>query len=416
MGLRLPEVAGRLGFASVPRPLQLAVYLLLSGTVIYLYRLLVVEGFMEELLGVKIEEELMTLAAAALLILLSVPIARLLGVSSGIVEILMGVGLAFAGAHVGDALLVISGIGANMLLFMAGSEIDVDLLKRVLLASAAAAALVIVPSAAVGLLMAEYYGLSQSATILVIAAFSATSVALTYSLLGGTRLLRSRAGQLALAAAMLADILGMILINVATAAVDPRLLLYGAVILAAIALQPVLPRLHGGPFEAEIRLVIMMLIVLGAVSEVLGVHSVLTSFIMGLVVAETVRSRRELREKLEGLATGFFTPFFFIVSGMSIDPEALTATLLEAVVIGAALTLVKAALGYAYFTRILGLRRRVALMLSASITPLLTVTIIAAGIGLQLGLIGQELYSILMGVVITSGFLASALMILARRL
>ena len=91
-------------------------------------------------------------------------------------------------------------------------------------------------------------------------------------------------------------------------------------------------------------------------------------------------------------------------------------TALAAVALGLGLTLVKAGLGYLYFTRIMGLRRRIALMLAASITPLLTVTIIAAGVGLQLGLISGQLYSLLMGVVIASGFVASGLMILARRL
>lgn len=353
-------------------------------------------------------EELIVLSAVAYMIVVSGQLAHILGLPAAIVEILAGIGLATAaGGPVGEskALEILAGIGAFLVLFMAGTEVDVSLIRKRFRSALELALLSLAGSALVGFLVARSSGLGEHGVILVIAGLSATSAALTYAILATAGLLRGRRGQVALAAAMITDVVGMLLLNVATSEANPLILLYGVIIIAAILIQPLLPRLAERPFESELRLIIMAVIVLGSLSELIGVHGVLTTFILGVVVSEIVQSRRVLREKLEGLATGFLTPFFFVASGMSVDPGTLAALAPIVVVSGLGAFAAKffPALIYA---RLRGWGRR-APVYAASISPLLTVTIIAAQVGLSSGIITEEVYAILTGSVVATSLAAS---------
>ncbi len=356
--------------------------------------------------------DVLTLAYAAFLIIVSGHMADLLGMSPALLEIMAGVAIVWAAGPELEGLgelKVLADIGAMFLLFLAGTEIDVKLLRRRLRDSLALGLLGFIAPSLLALLVMRQYGLSLEAGLLLMAGFSATSVALTYAILKATGLLRSRAGQVALAAAMIADVLGMLLINFASASFDPYTLLYIPVLLAALALEPLLPRVSGGMFELETKLVLMAVLVLGIVSEVIGIHGVLTSFIMGVVVSETLRHRERLREKIEGVALGFFAPFFFVYSGASMKPSLIVEELAVILAIGAGVTLLKLGPSYLFFRSVWGVRQRHALLYSASVTPLLTVSIISASLGLSLGLIDERAYTWLMGVVLVTSGVALAL-------
>lgn len=311
----------------------------------------------------------------------------------------MGAQLAFWGVKSTEVLALLAAIGANLLLFMAGSEIDLALLRGILPQAVIVALVSALAPLALTAALHITLGLNLTSSLVIFASLSATSVALTYLLLSSYRLVRSRLGQLALASAMLLDLSGMVMLNIATASISPSLAFYIAILLAALLLYPLLPRLGGAPFEAEIRLITMTVIILGFLSDFVGVHSVLTSFILGVIASETVRTRVQLREKLESLATGFFTPFFFIASGMSIDPGIPLHYVALALAGGVALALARTYTVYIYF-RFTGSSRRSSLIAASSTAMLLTVTIIAASVGLQLGLIDSLMYSMLVWIVV----------------
>ncbi len=351
-------------------------------------------------------EELLTLSLVAYTIIISGQLAHVLGLPAAIIEVLAGVAIAWAGAGGSEPLAILAGIGANLVLFMAGTEVDVRLIRRRVRSAGEVALLSLAGAGLLGVAVARLEGLSGPAVLLTMAGFAATSAAITYAILQAAGLIRSRRGQVALAAAMLTDVAGMILLNAATSGANPLLALYAVIIVAAILLQPLIPRFAGRSFEAELRLIVMAVIVLGSLSEVIGVHSVLTSFILGVVASETVQARSVLREKLEGLATGFFTPFFFVASGMSVDVGVLMGNLPLVVGVGAAAFAAKFAPVYAYF-RLSGVPGRPSLVYAASVSPLLTVTIISAQVGLQSGLLTQLAYTLLTGSVIVTSVLSS---------
>ncbi len=357
------------------------------------------------------EAQFLTLALAAFLILVSSHMATLILLPVAVIEIMLGMAAAGVGAEPGEGLLLLSNIGANLLLFMAGSEIDVKLLRRRARQALLLGALSFLAPSLIAYVIYRVYNLDTGSLLILVAGFSATSVALTYSMLKATGLISTRHGQLALTAAMVADILGMISLSIATASIDPTLVFYILILLAALAIGPLLPRVSGSPFELEIRLVAMTIIILGVMSELLGMHSVLTSFILGVVVSETVRGRRLFQEKLESLATGFFTPFFFIVSGMSVDPLSVAMSFHIILAIGLIVVALKMAPAYGYLSVTSRIHKRTAIIISSTQVPLLTVTIISGEAGLRLGLIDERIYTILMGTVVVTSIVSSYIMV-----
>jgi Kef-type K+ transport system membrane component KefB len=75
--------------------------------------------------------------------------------------------------------------------------------------------------------------------------------------------------------------------------------------------------------QTQVRLVVLLLVSLGAAAAAFDLDAVLGSFAAGFVLRRLLPEGHEsLEHKLEGLAFGLLIPVFFISSGMAIDPHA----------------------------------------------------------------------------------------------
>jgi Kef-type K+ transport system membrane component KefB len=75
--------------------------------------------------------------------------------------------------------------------------------------------------------------------------------------------------------------------------------------------------------QTQVRLVMFLLVTLGATAAAFDLDSVLGAFAAGVVLRRLLPAGNEgLEVKLTGLAFGFLIPIFFVTSGMAIDPEA----------------------------------------------------------------------------------------------
>ena len=87
----------------------------------------------------------------------------------------------------------------------------------------------------------------------------------------------------------------------------------------------------GGSTTAQttIRVTILLLVGLCTLAEVFELDVVLGAFAAGFILRYAVPDGdRQLEEKLDGLAYGFFVPLFFVTSGMAIELELTAASLL----------------------------------------------------------------------------------------
>lgn len=179
---------------------------------------------------------------------------------------------------------------------------------------------------------------------------------------------------------------------------------------AGFVLYPVLRRLI--PFvtdrfrtsDSDLVTVIVMTFVCGAVTEKIGVHPVFGAFVTGIVLHQVPRLRRETVARLESFTFSVLAPIFFGVVGLRVNLWQLGSGHMMAVVILVACLgkLVGCSLG-AYWG---GLRFWEAASIAVAMNARGAMEIVAATIGLSLGILTPQMFSIIVMTAVVTSFLA----------
>lgn len=330
------------------------------------------------------------------------------------------VGEILAGLAVGPAVLglvepsevleVFAELGVVFILFWVGLETRLHEMREV----GGVAARVGVGGAALpfagGLGAALALGESTETAIFVGAALAATSVGITSAVLAELNLLTTRPGRTILGAAVIDDILALILVAVAVGiaaegGVDAlsivlALGLAGGFVaffaLGGVRLMQQRPTLLQEPRFSESPLLpaVILCLALAALAAEIGLATVIGAFLAGLIVAET-KEQHPIEEEVEALYA-FFPPFFFASIGIQLEPEVFGDV--EVIGLLALLTTVAAITKYA--AAVAGARALGAVearMVGAGMVPRGEVGIIVAGIGAAAGVIDAELFAAIVG-------------------
>ncbi len=342
-------------------------------------------------------------------------IFKRLGQPTLIGEILAGivVGPALLGWYeVNEATGLFAEIGVVLLLFRVGIETRLADLVRVGLPAGAVGLLgVLVPfggGVAVGLL----FGYEAEVTMFIAAAMVATSVGVTSRVLGALRAIATPSGRVILGAAIIDDILAMIILAVATgmAAGGVNVGRISVLVVVAIAFVAIVvvagtgilrrrPALLTVPAFAETPFLPGMIIMLGlaALSAAIGLAAIIGAFLAGMVVGES-SERHALEEEVAPVAA-FFTPFFFGAIGAQIDLGGLAnATALGLLAAVTVVAITTKFLGSFVGAVGMGVRRRV--LIGWGMVPRGEVGIVVAGLGLQMGVVDGSIYSVVVGMAV----------------
>jgi Kef-type K+ transport system membrane component KefB len=288
-------------------------------------------------------------AAIAFVVPLTLGLVPALRVPSVVVEIVAGIviGPAVLGIVEVDApLRFMSLLGLAFLLFLAGMEIDFGGLLRGGALRSAVLGFVLSLAIAFGIgLLLGASGLIKS-PLLVAIMLSATSLGIVVPVLADAGKSQSTLGQLVIAGSSIADFGAVILLSLFfsgdSSSVGSTLLLIGAfvVLVAAIGitvaefehvgrLNAVLLRLQDTSAQIRVRGALLFLIGFAVLAQLLGLEIILGAFIAGtvlrLVDKDGMMTHTFFRQKLEAVGFGVFIPFFFVVSGIQLDVEALLA-------------------------------------------------------------------------------------------
>ncbi|MEX2223246.1 MAG: cation:proton antiporter [Candidatus Rokuibacteriota bacterium] len=319
-----------------------------------------------------------------------------------------------------ELLHALAELGVLILLFEVGLESDLDeLLKAGLQATLVAVVGVILPFAA-GYAVMHWFGHPPLVAVFVGATLTATSVGITARVLADLGRLQDPAANVVLGAAVVDDILGLIILAVVTGAaqtgsVSPgsvAVLTGKAVVFLVVALLLGLrlaPTLIGwvGRLRARGTLVVYSVVfamVLAVVADFIGLATIIGAFAAGLILAKTDR-RAHIEERIRPVAD-LFVPVFFVTVGMKVQP-ALLNPFAENAQLGLALLLTglgvasKLATGLAVYQP--GVRRW---PVGVGMIPRGEVGLIFAGTGLAVGVIAGDLYSALVVAVMLTTFVA----------
>ncbi|MBY0506214.1 MAG: cation:proton antiporter [Bryobacteraceae bacterium] len=347
------------------------------------------------------------------------------------------VGEIVAGALVGPSVLgwiapnpflhSLSDLGVMFLLFTVGLEVKAAELKRVG-GPAALVALggVVLPFAA-GWAILTFSGAGQTAACFAGAALVATSVGITAQVLQQGGYLHLRASRIILVAAVIDDILGLIVLAVVSGMSRGELRYWdigltaffsiGLFVLAiqygSRAMQQAVPRMRQTMrgAEADFAIAITVLFALALLAFYAGVAAIVGAFLAGVVLAGQVGNRAQ--DFTRG-ATELLVPFFLAGIGLNLDLAALrdprTLSLATILLVAAVLTkIVGCGLGaFRYGTRD-------ALRIGAGMVPRGEVGMVVAQLGLTLGVVSPSLYAVTVFMAVGTTVLAPPLLTWAFR-
>lgn len=339
-------------------------------------------------------------------------IFRRLGQPGLIGEILAGVivGPSVLGlVEPGEVLRVLAELGAVFLLFWVGLETRIGDLRAVGRSAALAGTLGVVFPFAAGLGLGFAIGEDTASSVFIASALVATSVGITSAVLIQLGIMDTPAARTILGAAIVDDILAMLMLAVATGVsqseVDvPALLLTAGLAVAfvvfvavggtrAMRARPEVLQLPKFP-DSALVLAVTGCLGLAALSNAIGLAAIIGAFLAGLVVAES-REHYPIEREIKPLYA-FLAPFFFAVIGMDVALESFadggTLLLLAATVVLAAATKY---LGAWLGAR--GLGQREARFVGVGMIPRGEVGIVVAGIGRASGVIGDEIFAVIVG-------------------
>jgi len=321
----------------------------------------------------------------------------------------------------GEVLEVFAELGVVFLLFWVGLETRLSEMREVGPTAALVGALGVLFPFAGGLAYAYLTGEETATAVFTGVALVATSVGITSAVLIELGLLGGIAARTILGAAVIDDVLAMLLLAVAvglgaddgidvgslatTIALALAFLAFFA--LGGTRLLAHRPRLLHAPRFSESPLLpaVILCIGLAALAAHIGLAAIIGAFLAGMIVAET-KEQHPIEEEVAPLYA-FFPPFFFAFIGMQVDVSAFadggTLAALAAVTVLAVVT--------KYAGARLGARGMAAddaRVVAVGMVPRGEVGIIVAGIGATAGVVGGELFAVIVGMSVLTTLVAPA--------
>lgn len=334
-----------------------------------------------------------------------------------------------AGIILGAGLMVktemvtqIGEIGVIFLMFIAGLETDIDELKESGKSSSLIATLgVLVPGISVAIvtyLLTKNYEASIFMGIIA----TATSVSISVQTLKEIGRLRSKEGVTILGAAIIDDVIGIILLTLSVGILKPSAgsnvgLVIGKIVLFFIVVAIVgkiikyLLTKFDEIYRLDEKIVSFALIVcllLAFLSEELGVAAITGAFFSGVVFSMT-EHRHKVTHEVNRMASLFFIPVFFVVIGMGVDlKQAISAFGLGSIIILVAV--LSKIIGCGFGAKFSGFNSKQSLQIGIGMVPRAEVAIIISNLGLSLEIIGDNMMAItILMVVVTTLFTPSLL-------
>jgi glutathione-regulated potassium-efflux system ancillary protein KefC len=344
-------------------------------------------------------------------------------ISTALSEIVVGtIAQLIIGAVVGSAVLgtdeswvkFLSGIGAIVLTFLAGAELD-PVVFKLKWKEAAAVGLASFSFPFVVCALAAHYvlGWGWMPSWLAGVAMSTTSVAVVYAVMLEFGFNVTEYGKTVLAACFVTDLGTVIALGLIFAPFTMKTMIFlgvGVVVFVVLPwLTPRFFRLYGNrPSELETKFLLLCLLGMGALATWADSEAVLPAYLIGMVLAGTVGKDHALVRRLRTLTFGMLTPFYFIRAGSFVSiPELVAAPF--AFILFLLTKIAAKIIGVYPVTKIYRAPDKEAMYTTLLMSTGLTFGTISSLFGLSHGIIDQSQYSALVAAVIGSAVIPTVI-------
>jgi Kef-type K+ transport system membrane component KefB len=344
----------------------------------------------------------------------------------------LGLGLAYAALRpdaplpAASELTAFADVGVVLLMFRAGLETDWPQLRATGRAATLAACAGVAVPLAVGWATGLAFALPAVEALFVGVILTATSVSITAQTLMELGSLRTVEGSTVLGAAVIDDVIGLLVFSFAVAFTGAGasdlvgvVLPLSAFFLVAFGLGGrVLPwiverseRLGGA--EAPVAIALAMAFAVAALAQTSGIAAITGAYVAGLLLNRHGRFEPVV-EKVRVVGDAVFVPIFLVKTGMDARVEQL-GTIAAFVAALTAVAIVTKILGCGFGARVAGLTTRQSFVVGVGMISRGEVAVIVAGLALSAGAITSQIFSAAIVVVLATTLVTPPLLRLALR-
>lgn len=331
----------------------------------------------------------------------------------------------------------LSQLGLVLFMFIVGAELRLPSgVQRQLFAAGRIGVFSVVVPMLLGLPMAAllYHSLAPAGVAFwPFALFMAASVSITaFPVLA--RILKDRGmthttvGRLGLTGAAVADVLAWVMLAAVLILVSSTgewsqlaRTVGGLAVLVAVlflVVKPVIARViqryasNGRPEGALLATLLIGTFASAYITDLLGVHAVFGAFVFGACLPRDDRLLAALIERIEHIAILVLMPIFFALAGLSTTPDAFVGTGLGALLLILGVAIAGKLVGSAVAARFAGQSWRTSLAVGSLMNARGMMELIAIKVGLDIGVIGRELFTMLMVMAIVTTVMTGPLLTL----
>jgi Kef-type K+ transport system membrane component KefB len=271
---------------------------------------------------------------------LSTILANRLKISIALMEIMVGSVIGYAAFNLNftdklslnaDWLKFCTGVGAILLTFLAGAELNPDAMKSKI-KEVSVIGLIGFFAPFIGCSLIAYYliGWNLQASLLCGIALSTTSMAVVYSVMLEYGFNKTDFGKGVLGACFINDLGTVIALGLIFAPFTYKTVIFiGAIIILILFLRPmtnyIIKRFAYKTAAIRAKWVIFILLSMGVLALWSGSEPVLPAYIIGMVLARTMEKDGHFVRRLRTLTIGFLTPLYFLRAGALVSIPALLA-------------------------------------------------------------------------------------------
>ena len=327
-----------------------------------------------------------------------------------------------------EVISLLSELGVIILLFEIGLESDLKELIRVgPIAAVVAVVGVIAPFVAGTVGLIYIFNTPIVPAVFAGAALTATSIGITAKVLAELGQLSSEEGQIIIGAAVLDDILGIVILavvaslaktgeiqvsNIIYLIISAGVFLIGSILIGRLVSPFIVGLVNEMKTRGQVLLTgLVFAFVLSYIATILNLEGILGAFAAGLILAETEK-RQELEEQIIPIAD-FLVPIFFVCVGAKTDLSVLNPTVAsnrEGLIIATFLILVailgKVITGFTVF----GNPKLNKLAIGVGMIPRGEVGLVFAGVGSDSGALSEATEAAIIVMVIATTFIAPPLL------
>ena len=365
-------------------------------------------------------------------------VTKFLSILSAKIHLPQVVGALVAGIILGPAVFgmverseiiaILAEIGVVLLMFSAGLETDLQELRKALKASIIIAVIGAIVPLGGAFALALAFGIDPIESMFIGVIFTATSISITVDVLHEMGKLQTKTGTAILGAAVIDDILGIILLSLIMGAgetgsisvLDTGLLLGKILIFFVIVwvAGTIMFKLISYLSEKNLRLRRISIIslafcfIMAYLADILSISSIAGAYFAGLSLCSS-KAERYIEERSAVLSFLFFSPIFFVSVGLHATFDGLTFNTVLLAFLLLIMAIITKFIGCGLGAKICGFTNRECLQVGSGMVSRGEVAIIIATKGIVIGLLNTRLFSAIIIVVILTTLITPLLLKIA---